>query len=354
MPVQSRFSTPVPNVSLPTWLFGSPTAPLPNSPPIYYSAEDPDHEHLSLADYRLWSQRLASGLRRRGIRYGDRVMLFSGNNIFFPIVIMGVVMSGAIFTGANPAFSVRELTHQLKDADCSCLLTSQAGLRTALFAAQARNLPKDRIYVFESAGVLAGKRIDDTQGIKHWTKLLTDAKSASNFAWNHFQNEKQCHATAALNYSSGTTGLSKGVQISHRNFVSNACQLINLEEQDPDEIRKRPNIRWLACSPMYHAMGQCIFVTMAPARRIPSFIMKKFDFLDFLRCIERFRITELMMVPPIVVQLAKRPEVKRFDLTSVNTIASGAAPLAKEVCAEVEALWPPGVIAVKQGWGMTE
>ena len=157
-----------------------------------------------------------------------------------------------------------------------------------------------------------------------------------------------------MNYSSGTTGLSKGVEISHRNFVSNACQLINLEEQDPNEGRKRADIRWLACLPMYHAMGQCIFVTMAPARGIPSYIMRQFDFLEFLRCIERFRITELMLVPPIIVQLAKRPEVRKYNLGSVNTIASGAAPLASEVCAEVEAMWPPGVIAVKQGWGMTE
>ena len=354
MPVQSRFSTPIPNVSLPTWLFKSPTVHLPDKPPIYYSAEDPAHENLSLSDYRLWSQRLARGLRDHGVQRGDRVMLFSSNNIFFPVVIMGVVMSGAIFTGANPAFSPRELIHQLKDADCNLLLTSAPGLKTALAAARACKLSYDRVFLFDSAGIFDGNEPVKSQGIDHWTKLLANPQSASQFAWEDFQTEEQCHETAALNYSSGTTGLSKGVEISHRNFVSNACQLINLEEQDPNEGRKRADIRWLACLPMYHAMGQCIFVTMAPARGIPSYIMRQFDFLEFLRCIERFRITELMLVPPIIVQLAKRPEVRKYNLGSVNTIASGAAPLASEVCAEVEAMWPPGVIAVKQGWGMTE
>ena len=344
----------MPDVSLPTWLFKSPTARLPDQPPIYYSAENPDQEQLSLAAYRLWSQRLASGLRAHGLQAGERVMLFSNNSIFFPVVIMGVIMSGAIFTGANPSYSPRELTHQLKDADCRFLLTSIAGLETALAAAQASKLPRNQVFVFDNAGVFSGEELGDIEGISHWTKLLASSESASHFAWEHFRTEEQCHETAALNYSSGTTGLSKGVEISHRNFVSNACQLINLEEQDPDEWRNRARIRWLACLPMYHAMGQCIFVTMAPARGIPSYIMKKFDFLEFLRCVERFRITELTMAPPIVVQLAKRPEVRNFDLSSVNTIASGAAPLSKEICAEVEALWPPGVIAVKQGWGMTE
>ena len=176
MPVQSRFSTPIPNVSLPTWLFKSPTVYLPDKPPIYYSAEDPAHESLSLSDYRLWSQRLARGLRDNGVQRGDRVMLFSSNNLFFPVVIMGVVMSGAIFTGANPAFSPRELIHQLKDADCNLLLTSAPGLKTALAAVRACKLSYDRVFLFDSAGIFDGNEPVKSQGIDHWTRLLAPSK----------------------------------------------------------------------------------------------------------------------------------------------------------------------------------
>ncbi len=284
-------------------------------------------------------------------------MLFSGNNIFFPVVIMGVIMSGGIFTGANPSYSSRELAHQLKDADCRFMLTSPAGSEIALQAAKAVGIPADSIYLFDTAGIFHNdQRIDGTatRGLRHWTALLSDPQTAGTFAWAEFKTEDQCDEIAALNYSSGTTGLSKGVTISHRNFVSNAIQLINLEEQDPAESHKRPSIRFLACLPMYHAMGQCIFVTMAPKRTIPSYVMSKFDFLKFLACVERFRITELTVVPPIAVQLARRPETKDFDLASVDTIASGAAPLSKEVCAQLEAFRPKGNLTVKQGWGMTE
>ena len=358
MPLISRFTAPIPNISLPTYLFTSPTAPLPTSPPIYLSAENPNTEYISLSVYRLYSQRLASGLRARGLQPGERVMLFSGNNIFFPVVVMGIIMSGGIFTGANPSYSPRELTHQLKDADCRFMLTSPAGIEVAMQAARAAKMLPDNIYVFDTAGMFHnGREIDSlaTHGLRHWTSILLDPLTASTFAWAEFKTEDQCQEIAALNYSSGTTGLSKGVTISHRNFVSNAVQLINLEEQDPAEPRKRPHIRLLACLPMYHAMGQCLFVTMAPKRRIPSYVMEKFDFLVFLKCVERYRITELTLVPPIAVQLARRPETKNFDLGSVNTIASGAAPLSKELCTQLEASWPTGKnLTVKQGWGMTE
>lgn len=357
MPLKSRFTAPIPNVSLPTYLFTSPSAPLPTSPPIYLDAEHPVTEYISLSAYRLYAQRLASGLRAQGLQSGERVMLFSGNNVFFPVVIMGVIMSGGIFTGANPSYSSRELAHQLKDADCRFMLTSPVGSEIALQAAEAVGMPRDNIYVFDTAGMFhSGRRVDGstTHGLLHWTALLSDPQTASTFAWAEFKTEEQCHEIAALNYSSGTTGLSKGVTISHRNFVSNAIQLIDLEEQDPAEPRKRPSIRLLACLPMYHAMGQCIFVTMAPKRRVPSYVMRKFDFLKFLACVERYRITELTVVPPIAVQLARRPETKHFDLGTVDTIASGAAPLSKEICAQLEALWPKGKLTVKQGWGMTE
>lgn len=355
MPLRSRFTAPIPNVSLPTYLFTSPTAPLPTSPPIYLSAESPTTEYISLSAYRLYSQRLACGLRARGLQPGERVMLFSGNNVFFPVVIMGVIMSGGIFTGANPSYSPRELTHQLKDADCRFMLTSPAGLEVAIQAATAAKMLLDNIYVFDTAGIFQKIHGFTQHGLRHWTTLLLDSPIASTFAWAEFETEDQCQEIAALNYSSGTTGLSKGVTISHRNFVSNAVQLINLEEQDPDEPCKRPKIRLLACLPMYHAMGQCIFVTMAPKRRIPSYVMKKFDFLVFLRCIEKYKITELTLVPPIAVQLARRPETMNYDLRSVDTIASGAAPLSKEICAQLEASWPTCTrFTVKQGWGMTE
>jgi 4-coumarate--CoA ligase len=101
-------------------------------------------------------------------------------------------------------------------------------------------------------------------------------------------------------------------------------------------------------------MGQALFCVSAPQQGVPVYIMPKFDFLKVLEAIQRFRITSLSLVPPIAVALAKHPAVKKFDLSSIEGVGAGAAPLGREISAEVERLWPPGKINMKQGWGMTE
>jgi 4-coumarate--CoA ligase len=87
-----------------------------------------------------------------------------------------------------------------------------------------------------------------------------------------------------------------------------------------------------------------------------SYISPKFDFIQMLEDIQRFRIDFLILVPPIAIALAKHPAVKsgKYDLSSVTSVGCGAAPLGKEIVAEIEALWPPGVMKVSQGWGLTE
>lgn len=105
---------------------------------------------------------------------------------------------------------------------------------------------------------------------------------------------------------------------------------------------------------MYHAMAQTIYCAGGPSKRIPVYIMHRFDFQKMLQCVQNFRITELQLVPPIVVAMTKSPLVKQYDLSSVEYAGSGAAPLGAEVSAEFAKLWPPGVMNIKQGYGMTE
>ena len=102
------------------------------------------------------------------------------------------------------------------------------------------------------------------------------------------------------------------------------------------------------------AMAQTIFGMNALKQNIPVYMMGKFDFITMLKYVEKYRITFLILVPPVIVALAKSPESKKYDLSSVERVGSGAAPLGREVCAEAEKLWPKGKVNVKQGWGMTE
>lgn len=100
-------------------------------------------------------------------------------------------------------------------------------------------------------------------------------------------------------------------------------------------------------------MAQTIFLAGGPYLDAPVYIMSKFDFLEVLRYIEKYRITYFAMVPPIAVAVAKHPATKQFDLSSINAIGCGAAPLGSEASREVEKVWG-GRLNLKQGWGMTE
>ncbi|KAK5949814.1 hypothetical protein OHC33_009203 [Knufia fluminis] len=157
----------------------------------------------------------------------------------------------------------------------------------------------------------------------------------------------------ALNYSSGTTGVPKGVMVTHRNYISNCIQHNHLATLYPNAAERAARARWVCFLPLYHAMAQTIYLSGGVMRQIPVYIMTKFDFVELLENIQKFKITDLAMVPPIAVMVAKHPVVKKYDLSSIEAIGSGAAPLGSEASREVEKVWG-GRLNLKQGWGMTE
>ncbi|KAF2005717.1 4-coumarate-CoA ligase-like protein [Amniculicola lignicola CBS 123094] len=357
MVLKSRWSFPTPQVSLPSFVFTSPTSRLPTTPALI-SAKDPEKHYLSLSDYRLYAQRLASGLLRLGLQPGDRVLLFSGNTLFFPTVVMGVVMAGGIFTGANPTYVARELAYQLRDSGARYLVCAEGSLDTGLAAAKEAGLGADQVFIFDDGiATFEGRTVEKAtpQGtIRHWTTLLDSPEKGKAYHWEDLKTDEELDRVVALNYSSGTTGVAKGVMITHKNYVANCSQQIYISEQDTGYKEKVARARALCFLPMYHAMSQAIFCVNAIVQRIPVYMMAKFDFLEMLQCIQKYRITSLILVPPVVVAMAKHPAARKFDLSSVESVGSGAAPLGREVCAELEKLWPPGQVNVKQGWGMTE
>ncbi len=271
---------------------------------------------------------------------------------------MGVVMAGGIFSGANPTYVARELAHQLRDTEARYLLCAGTGtsLETGLEAAGMVGMGRERVFVFGD-DVFAGDGMGRGRlGCESWGRLIASEEVGRRFAWEELRTDEELSRTVALNYSSGTTGVPKGVEITHFNYVANACQVRHLASLAEDYEAKTKRARWLCFLPMYHAMAQTIFIALAPLRGIPVYIMPKFDFLQVLENVQRFRITDLTMVPPVVVALAKHPAVRsgKYDLSSVETVGSGAAPLGREVSEEVENLWEKGKVNLKQGWGMTE
>jgi acyl-CoA synthetase (AMP-forming)/AMP-acid ligase II len=285
-------------------------------------------------------------------------VLFSSNQIFYPVVFNGVIMAGGIFSGCNPTYNARELAHQIRDCDPKFVLCQRGqALTIGLEAGGLVGLGHQvRTYVFDD-GVIESPSQPDEQGCPYWSALIASDAEGDRFAWDPLTGPNEAaERTLALNYSSGTTGLSKGVEITHRNYVANVVQYnFNLDVDEKGQVsRRRHEERYLCFLPLYHAMGQVLFIGVAQLRQVPTYIMEKFDFVTFLKNVAKYRITHLTLVPPVMVALAKSPETKKFDLSSVEKVGSGAAPLGRKVIEEVESLWPKGVINVKQGYGMTE
>jgi len=363
MTINSRWTVPIPRCSLPQWIFGSACDPISDHH-AFIDPENPDTNFLTFSNYRLLAKRVALGLLKAGLKRNDRVLIFSGNNLFFPSVFLGVLMAGGIVSGANPSFVARELAYQLKDSESSFLFVAEQSLKTALEAAAEVGLPRDRIYVLGTTNTTPASALPQTpspapgakggaDGARHWTELVAgNLTQAGSWSWEEPANPEE--ATCCLNYSSGTTGVPKGVEISHHSYVANGVSVVHTTKLRPDFAEKQKTDRGLCFLPLYHAYGQTYFIANLPSLHIPVYIMPSFDFVKMLSYIQRFRITTLPVVPPIVVQLAKNPITKNYDLSSLDGIGSGAAPLSREVCEEVERLFPGRDIWVRQGWGMTE
>ncbi|OJD16528.1 hypothetical protein AJ78_03305 [Emergomyces pasteurianus Ep9510] len=352
MPLKSRWSIPIPNASLLTVVFKSPTHPLSQTKRCFSDANRPDTHFFTVHEYRLWCQRFAAGLRKSGLKPGDRVLIFSSNDLFYPVAFMGIIMAGGVFTGANPTYTPRELAYQLNDSGATYLLCADGSLDTGIAAAELAGMSKDNVFVFN--GALFDGKGEGRKGCQYWGDLIASPAEGRNFAWDTLSTPEEVERTLALNYSSGTSGSPKGVQITHKNYVANLFQSRHANYLRSDWQERDRSARWLCFLPMYHAMAQNIFIAASLTREIPVYIMARFDFVKMLEAIQKFRITNLTVVPPIAVALAKHPSVKKYDLSSVVSIGSGAAPLSREISEEVQALFPPGKLYVRQGWGMTE
>jgi 4-coumarate--CoA ligase len=233
MPISSRFTIPIEICSLQAYLFDTPTAPLPDKV-AFYDAERPETHFLTLEDFRLWSLRLAAGLKKAGLQPGDRVLIFSGNSLFFPVAFMGILMAGGIFTGANPGYVARELAYQLKNADAKFLFCADGSLELGLEAAQSIGMGKERVFLFDD---LVFEGINTSRlGVRNWKTLIEPEAVGKSFKW--YEPEDPKDTICCLNYSSGTTGVPKGVMITHYNYVSNAKQFAHLQQLHPDEPEK--------------------------------------------------------------------------------------------------------------------
>ncbi|EON67361.1 hypothetical protein W97_06614 [Coniosporium apollinis CBS 100218] len=342
------FKSPYPRLDIPrtdilTYLF--PPNTTPSDTPLWLDSSNPRHS-LSPRQLLLWVKRLAVGLDKIGVKSGEVVMIHTPNHIFVPVAYLGIVGSGRVFSGANPVYTASEMVHQIKTTGATVILSHPTLAKTAVAAAQKAGLPEGHVFLFSD------EENAPMDGVKDWRSMLGTAEEGERYSWHRMSEEEALQTVATVNFSSGTTGLPKGVSISHANLIANIEQTIVMRyDRRPYGAHNKPPERWIGFLPLYHAYGQCYTILMNVKLQVPVYVMKAFVYEDFLRVIQTYKITDLQVAPPILVMLDKRPETVKYDLSSVKHILCGAAPLSKELQNSVSRRFN---VVVCQGWGMTE
>ena len=179
--------------------------------------------------------------------------------------------------------------------------------------------------------------------------MLGSAEDAERYDWPRLTDRDSRKQIATVNFSSGTTGLPKGVMITHRNLVANVeqCMYLRTVKNKLENTKER----WVGFLPLFHAYGQLHAILMAAKFQIPVYIMTTFVYEDLLQTIQTHKITELQVAPPVVVLLTKHPATSKYDVSSITRISSGAAPLSRSLSYECSSSLNTDI---RQGWGMTE
>ncbi|KAH9920977.1 amp dependent CoA ligase [Amylocystis lapponica] len=254
----------------------------------------------------------------------DVVCIFSPNHIDYPIVVWAVHTLGAIVTAANPSYSADELEYQLSTTKTKVIVTGAGSYSIALDAARKVGLPLDHVVLFDPLP-------DGSKPCPTVSELVAEATSRHQ--------------------ASGTTGKPKAVCIPHYAPIANVIQMAHEATQQQKHMPwERKTWRWGDISagvlPFYHIFGLVVVMHFSIYYGMSLVIVPKFNFVEFLKSIQRHRINYLNIVPPM------HPASKDYDLSSLRGLMSGAAPLSVELIHALAQRLPHCHIG--QGYGMTE
>ncbi|MCS7023809.1 MAG: AMP-binding protein [Bryobacteraceae bacterium] len=322
MPFRSPYpDISVPDVSLPDFIFSN----LGEAAGRTALIDGPTGRSYTYAQVDLLSRRVAGALAKRGLGKGDKLAILSPNVPEYAIAVHGVMRAGGIVTTMNPLYTESEVEHQLRDSEARFLLTVPQLLDKA--AAAVRRCNVERIFV-----------LGEAEGAEPFAQLMGEPGEAPAVEIHPAED------VAAMLYSSGTTGLPKGVMLTHRNLVAALLQADKLFGEGP--------ARSLLFLPMFHIFGFHAVMNFDLLNRGTIVTMPRFDFEQMLALVAQHRIERMCVVPPVVLALVKSPVVEQYDTSSLRLVFSGAAPLDEALAAACEQRLK-GCL-VRQGYGLTE
>nr|ABR18186.1 unknown [Picea sitchensis] len=288
-------------------------------------------EKLSFREFKDKVSIVGSGLSQLGLRKGDVVLLFSPNSIYFPVCFFGIVSIGAVATTVNPLYTTMEISKQIQDSKLKLIVT----------------VPElwDKVKDLGLPTIMMGMNGDSksaSSSIISFSDVFTMGVQKSPPEVIIKQTD-----TAALFYSSGTTGINKAVVLTHKNFMAAALMMTS-----DQELKGERHLTFLCLLPMFHIYGLG-FVTYGQLQRGNAVVsMGKYTFVRMLEVIQEYKITNLPLVPPIAISITKENIVKRYDLSSLKEVITAAAPLGKDIMQECANKIPQAIMT--QGYGLTE
>ncbi len=317
-------SVSIPDQSLPEFLLAH-VAQFGDTPALI---DGPGGRTYSYAQFGKLVQNVAGNLAKRGFKPGDCLAIYSANLPEYAIAFIGVALAGGVVTTVNPLYTVAELGKQLADSGARSIITLGMFADKAAEAGAANGITE--IFAFDGA--------PDTVA---FNDLMADC--------GEFVPPSINAATdlLVLPYSSGTTGVSKGVMLTHANVVANLIQVQSMDGFKPTT----PDDTVIGVLPFFHIYGMVVIMIATLITGATVVTMPRFDMEEFLSLIEKYKVTRAPLVPPIVVGLTKHPAVDNYDLSSLQYVNSGAAPLGEEAS---NACSQRIGCLVTQGYGLTE
>ncbi|PON41798.1 4-coumarate-CoA ligase [Parasponia andersonii] len=289
---------------------------------------------LSYSELHHLVQSMASGLHSIGISKSDVVLVLLPNSIYYPVILLGVLYLGAIVTTMNPLSSVTEIKKQVSDSK-ACL---------------AFTIP-EKVEVFQVLGVTPIEVPENFNLGLNSSRFSAFSKLVSGYIDLVPRSLIKQQDAAAIMYSSGTTGVSKGVVLTHRNFIA-MVELFVRFEASQYEYSSLKNV-YLATLPMFHIYGLSLFVMGLLSLGSTIVVMRRFNINEVVKAIDRFHVTHFPVVPPILTALTRTAkDLHGRSFRSLKQVSSGAAPLSKKIIEDFVETFPD--VDFIQGYGMTE
>ncbi|KAJ1832021.1 4-coumarate--CoA ligase [Coemansia sp. RSA 2711] len=304
-------------------------------------------ESLTHGELATMHAQLGSGLvNTLDICAGDVVGIFASNSILYAPAFFGIISTGAVCCTVSSTFGEAELVHQLGDCKARALFVGagQVPVVERALAGGRLDIPRGRIVVMANG--------EAPQRMVPWSRMLD---SRPYLQYRISSKRIAAERMACIVYSSGTTGLPKGVMLSHRNLV--ACAMLSaasfeyMAQQGGAAPAAERVQRSIAILPFAHIYGLTSLITNSVAGGRTQYIMSSFSIGRFLAAIQRHRIQVASVVPSVMSQIAKHDGLDAYDLSSLQVLGSGAAALPGGVHARIKSRFGGNTI---NGYGMSE